>query len=133
MSDNKYNRTKPSTAPHSASYLEYKSKVISDALSKSKFKPAELDSVQRLLKKAEDVTTKVRQSIKPILQSGGWTDKAAMRHLIMTLYLEAFDTHLLFTREDLVQICALIHTDIMQETIESDPTLSGKPDLLSGV
>ncbi len=130
MSDNKYNPLRSSK--FSAAQQEHNAKYVSDALSKSKFKPKEPSEVERLLQKAMDVTSKVREIIKPILAAGGWKDTAAIRHLILTLYLEAFDTQLLFTRDDLIQICAVIHTDIILETIESDPTLSGKKDLLGG-
>src|ERR1041385_3100977 len=132
MSDNKYNPTVPSKTSTDQRIRDMNLANAAKAQLKAKYAPDEIDAVNRLLKKAGDVTTKVRETLKPIVEAGGWKDKAAIRHLILTLYLEAFDTHLLFTREDLVQICALLHTDIMLETIEADPTLSGKPDLLSG-
>lgn len=132
MSDNKYNPTVSSKSTSDQKIRDLNFANAAKAQLKQKYAPEELDAVARLLKKAEDLTSKVRSAVKPVVEAGGWKDKSALRHFILTLYLEAFDTRLLFTREDLVQICALLHTDIMMETVESDPTLSGKPDLLSG-
>jgi len=128
MSDNKYNRTRKSNAQKTrdANFLE-----DAKARLKSKF-VGQLTPVDVLLRKAQDVASKVHEAVKPTVLAGGWKDEAAMKHLILTLYLEAFDTTQLFTREDLVQICAMLHTDAMMKTIQDDPGLHGKPDLLSG-
>ena|SRR5437660_8258858 len=127
----KHDKHNSANSANSAAQKERNAKYIADALFKSKFKPEDPSEETRLLEKAMDVATKVRKTVKPILAAGGWKDTAAIRHLILTLYLEVFDTRTLFTHDDLVQVCAVIHTDLMMETIEKDPTLSGTPDLLS--
>lgn len=133
MSDNKYNPNIPSKFANSNQKIRDLNLAadIKSQLQK-KFDPKDNSPEARLIQKAMDVTTKVREAVKPIVAAGGWKDQAAIRHLIMTLYLESFDTPLLFTKDDLVQVCAIIHTDLMMETIEADPTLSGTPDKLSG-
>jgi hypothetical protein len=86
---------------------------------------------ERLIYKAELITIALREHIKPTLAAGGYTDKPALRALISTLYLEAFAKA--FDKDELLNLCTILHMEIMMETIEVDPFLRGQPDLLSGV
>ena len=112
---------------------EEKHRIVNAAVKKLNFaKPIAKTPVDELLDKTQQITLKMRQHIQPILRAGGWKDKQALRTLIMTLYLEAFCTA--FDKEALANLCAILHTEIAMENIESNPYDSDKgPDALSGL
>lgn len=107
---------------------EFKHKVVEDAIKKA-FKPHVNTPEENLVERAKQLTNDIRNQIKPILAAGGWKDKEALRATICTLYVSAFDSS--FTKDDLVQICTMLHSELMMETIDADPFGSGSPDLLS--
>jgi hypothetical protein len=116
----------------SGEYKEYRERVVNDALSKTKFRPKPPTPEEEVIQRAMDVTIKIRQHIRPILEAGGWfKDPEAMKALIHTLYLQAFTEG--FDREELAIICTVLHAPIMIETIEASPYGVDKPDKLGGV
>jgi hypothetical protein len=87
--------------------------------------------MEALVEKAAQITLAMRAHIQPILESGGGHDTNALRELIMTLYVEAF--HKAFDRDALVNLLAIIHTEIALENVAANPSGSPKgPDALSG-
>lgn len=141
-SDNKYNPEIPSKftsfGPKSklpAAQQERNHRIFKAALHGSKYNPENeaLDEAARIMRKAQDVSLKVQAAVKPILEAGGWKDKEAIGSMMSALFIQAFDTRLLFSREDLVLLCTVLHVGAMMQSIEADPTLSGKPDLLAGL
>lgn len=112
---------------------EEHNRIVKAGLSKFNFtKPVKKTPIDDLIDKAQQITTAMRAHIRPVLQSGGWKDREAMRQLIMSLYLEAFTKA--FDKEALCNLCAILHTEIAIEQIEANPydSTSG-PDALSGV
>ena len=84
-----------------------------------------------LLDKAQQITSAMRDHIRPILRAGGWKDKHSLCALITTLYLEAFNKA--FDKDELLNICALLHMEIAMENIEANPyDNDAGPDALSG-
>lgn len=94
-----------------------------------KRKTSRLTPEDKLMIKAKHVTTVMRQHLQPILKAGGGFDKDALRATICTLYLQSFDK---FSKDELVSLCTILHTEIMLEDIDSNPSGNDKPDLLSG-
>jgi len=97
---------------------EERRRIVNAATSRLRPKQNE-DDTSKLLHQAQQITTAMREHIRPILRSGGWKDKPALHALILTLYIEAF--HKAFDKDQLVNLCALLHTELAMENIESNP------------
>ena len=118
-------------SPNSPNRLNFRSKLKQDFQSKYKYAPkAPKTDIEKLLAKAVDLKGKVQQQIQPILQAGGGFDKDSLRATIFTLYLQAFDSKL-FSKEELVNLCTILYSELLMESIETDPGGTGTPDLLS--
>lgn len=136
MSDNKYNPSFRSFGPNSklpADKQQSNANLFKAATAKWDPKNKPIDDAMKVVHKANEIVLKVQQAIKPVVASGGWTDKDAIGALISHLFVEAFDSRMLFSREEMVQLVAMVYTREMMQGIEADPTMSGTPDLLSGV
>lgn len=109
---------------------EYKSKVLKDAFGKMRMGKKQIFTPeQALIRKAEEMTVAIREHMKPILAAGGWKDKGALRATFTTLYLQAFNS---WSKDELINLSALLHMEIAMQRIEADPYASGVSDLLSG-
>lgn len=108
---------------------EERKRIVSAGLKKFSFtQPKKKSETDLLVEKAMSVTTALREHIKPILQAGGAKDKPALQELITRLYLDAF-VH--FSKDELENLCTMLHVQIMMETIDNDPFGTGTPDALS--
>lgn len=97
-----------------------------------KFAPSPKTSREELEAKARTTAMAVHNYLLPILKAGGGQDKPALEATVFTMFLQAFDSKL-YTKEEIIYLCSIVHTQAMMESIEADPGGTGKPDLLSGV
>lgn len=104
---------------------------IVDAASKQlKFAPKERHNpMDALVAKAQQTTIFVRNAIKPVLKAGGWKDREALTDLITRQYLLHFQN---YSQEELANLCTMLHTQLMLETVDASPWGDDKPDALSG-
>lgn len=126
-SDNKYNPThksKWSTADHN--FAKAAKDKLFQLYGHTPNSPREL-----LEAKAKTLTMTVRQHILPVLQAGGGFDKDALEATLFTMFVQGFDSTM-FTKEELIHLCATLHAQALMESIDKDPWGKGKPDLLAG-
>ena len=110
-------------------YREERNRFVAAAAGKFSFNQKhKLDPTEALLQRAMDITTEIRNFMRPILQAGGWKDEPALRTTIATMYVEAF-SHL--TKEELENLCTILHLEIMLEDIKSARWGSDQPDLIA--
>jgi hypothetical protein len=94
-------------------------------------KPKPLTKQESLMAEVEALTVEIlNQHIRPILQAGGGFDIQALSLIIVTLYMDKFAT---FSKDELIQILAMIYMKIMLDIIQASPTGKPKPDSLSGI
>jgi len=107
-------------------------KIVNAGIGKLKFAQKKTLSEQDfLIHKAMTLTEAVRTHILPILKERGFfTDKPALTDLITRCYLDGFAK---FSKDELENLCTMLHVQIMLESIEQNPLGGSKPDLLSGV
>jgi len=99
------------------------------------FSPTPKSSMDVLKAKAKTLTMTVHQHILPIVKAGGALDAKggmmALEATMFSMFVQGFDSTM-FTKEELIHLCALLHTEALSMSIEADPAGTGKPDLLSG-
>lgn len=102
---------------------------------KQKFDPSPKTSMEVLQAKAKTLAMTLHNHIKPIVQAGGALDDAGKRSLeatIFTMFVQGFDSKM-FTKDELIHLCAMMSTEAMMESIDADPGGKGAPDILSGL
>jgi len=105
-------------------------KIVQAGISKLKYtqKP-KLDEYGLLMEKAMTLTNKVRESVLPVLKAGGYfKDKAALTDLISRLYLEGMTK---FSKDELENLCTMLHTQLLIETIGQSPFGGSQADAIS--
>jgi len=111
-------------------YEESRDRMIKDAIAKH-FGPPKLRPEEQVMQDAKDMTKNIFQNhINPILKAGGGFDRDALGAMITSLYIQGFEQ---FTKEELMFICVVLHTEIAMEIVDASPTGGSEPDLLSGV
>ncbi len=94
-------------------------------------KPKAITKQEALMNQVEQITIDIlEQHIRPILQSGGGHDLLALSSIIVTVYLEKFNT---FSKDELIQILSMIHMKVMLDIVQASPTGKTKSDELSGI
>lgn len=99
-----------------------------------KFAPSPKTSMQVLEYKAKTLAMTVQKHIIPILKAGGGLkpgDLDALEATMFTMFVQGFDSSM-FSKEELIHLCAMLHAQAMRASVEADPHGSGTPDLLSG-
>jgi len=109
-----------------------RSAIIKDAMSKFKYNPKlqTKSHLELLVEKAKRSTYKVQYDIKPILAAGGGFDKPALQDMVSHLYLEEFNQ---YSRDELINLVTMMHTEEMMNTIDASPFGKDTPDQLGGV
>ena len=114
--------------PHD--YSAFRANVLKDTNDhfKAKYAPNATSPEAQLVSRAQQITLAIQRCVQPILAAGGASDMPNLRGIICQMYLEAFDK---LSKDELVALLALLHTEIMSETIDHDRLGRGNQDLLS--
>ena len=116
--------------PNGHDYRQHKANIVKSVTDNlHKYDPKQ-DPLGELMDKTKQLTLEVLREIHPILVAGGGHDLNALRQHLALSYVEKFSK---FSKDEMVQVLTILHTEIAMNQIATDPSGSGKPDLLSGV
>ena len=97
---------------------EQKKRLIQDAMKNMKFAQEKQTPFDILLAQLQTTSNEVQQLILPVLKSGGWTDKEALRLMLYDLYLPRLSR---FSKQELEVALSLLLVAKFMHELENSP------------